>query len=52
MAFERVSRNSAYCNKNTCYRQINVLTNSLEISDQTKADFFQLNISRIHGKIG
>ena len=31
---------------------VNVLTNSLKISGQTKADFFQLNISRIHVKIG
>ena len=25
---------------------------SLKISDQTNADFFQLNISQMHGKIG
>ena len=31
---------------------VNVLTNSLKISDKTKADFFQLNLPRIHGKIG
>ena len=31
---------------------VNVLTNSLKISDQTNADFFQLNISQMHGKIG
>ena len=31
---------------------VNVLTNSLKISDQTNADFFQLNISQINGKIG
>ena len=31
---------------------VNVLTNSLKISDQTKADFFQLNISQMHGKTG
>ena len=30
---------------------VNVLTNSLKISDQTNADFFQLNISQMHGKI-
>ena len=29
---------------------VNVLTNSLKISDQTNADFFQLNISQMHGK--
>ena len=31
---------------------VNVLTNSLKISDQTNADIYQLNISQIHGKIG
>ena len=31
---------------------VNVLTNSLEISDVTKADILQLNLSPIHGKIG
>ena len=30
---------------------VNVLTNSLKISDQTNADFFPLNISQIDGKI-
>ena len=30
---------------------VNVLTNSLKISDQTNADFLQLNISQMHGKI-
>ena len=30
----------------------NVLTNSVKISDQTNADFLQLNISQMHGKIG
>ena len=29
-----------------------VLTNSLEIEDQTKADFFQLSLARIHEKRG
>ena len=29
---------------------VNVLTNSLKISDVTKADFLQLNLSRIHEK--
>ena len=27
---------------------VNVLTNSVKISDQTKADFGQLNLRRIH----
>ena len=31
---------------------VNVLTNSPNILDLTKADFFQLNLSQIHGKIG
>ena len=31
---------------------INVLTNSVKISDQTKADFVQLNLPQIHEKIG
>ena len=29
---------------------VNVLTNSVVISDQTNADFFQLNISQMHAK--
>ena len=31
---------------------VNVLTNSLKISGQTKADFLQLNLHGIHEKIG
>ena len=31
---------------------VNVLTNSVKISDQTKADFLQLNLLWIHEKIG
>ena len=31
---------------------VNVLTNSLKISDQTSADLSQLNISQMAGKIG
>ena len=31
---------------------VNVLKNSVKISDQTKADFAQLNIPRILEKIG
>ena len=34
------------------YSTLNVLTNSPNILDLTKADFFQLNLSQIHGKIG
>ena len=31
---------------------VNVLTNSVKISDQTKADILLLNLPRIHEKIG
>ena len=31
---------------------VNVLTNNVKISDQTKADFVQLNLPRIHEKRG
>ena len=31
---------------------VNVLTNSVKISEQTKADFAQLNLPEIHEKIG
>ena len=31
---------------------VNVLTNSVKISDQTKADFVQINLPQIHEKIG
>ena len=31
---------------------VNVLTNSVKILNQTKADFVQLNLCRIHEKIG
>ena len=30
---------------------VNVSTNSVKISDQTKVDFFQLNLAQIHEKI-
>ena len=30
---------------------VNVLKDSVKISDETNADFFQLNISQMHGKI-
>ena len=32
--------------------EVNVLTNSLNISDMTKADILQLNIPRIQGEVG
>ena len=34
------------------YSAVNELTNSPNILDLTEADFFQLNLSQIHGKIG
>ena len=34
------------------YSAFNVLTNSPNILDLTKADFFELKLSQIHGKIG
>ena len=34
------------------YSAVNVLKNSPNILDLTKADFFQLNLSQIHGKVG
>ena len=34
------------------YSALNVLTNSPNILDLTKADFLQLNLSQIHGRIG
>ena len=33
------------------YSAVNVVTNSLKITDQTNKDFFQLNISQIYRKI-
>ena len=34
------------------YSAVKVLTNSPNILDLNKADFFQLNLTQIHGKIG
>ena len=50
MAFEFVSK-CGNCNGNTCYPQYNDSSNSLKITNQTNKDFFQFNISQIHGKI-
>ena len=33
------------------YSAVNVLTNSPNILDMTKAEFFQLNLYQIHGKM-
>ena len=49
---------SSYCVKFSMFRReylspvVNVLTNSVKISDQTKADLVQLNLPRIHKKVG
>ena len=49
---------SSYCVKLSMFRReylssvVNVLTNSVKISDQTIADFAQLNLPQIHEKIG
>ena len=48
---------SSYCVKFSMFRReylssvVNVLTSSVKISDQTIADFVQLNLPRIHEKI-
>ena len=41
---------TGYCEEYV-YSGVNVLTNSPNILDLPKADFFQLNLSQIHGKI-
>ena len=51
MASELVTSKSAY-RPEYVYSAVNVLTISPNILDLTKADFFQLNLSQIHGKIG
>ena len=52
MASELVASKSGYCDEKHVYSAVNVLTNSPNILDLTKADFFQLNLSQIHGNIG
>ena len=51
MAFELVRQIVHIATGNLLWA-VNVLTNSVKISDQTNADFPQLNISQIHGKVG
>ena len=51
MAFELAARNSAYRDAKTCLFSVNVLTNSLKISDMTRANVFQLNLAQIQGKV-
>ena len=52
MTSEYVAWKSAILRREYVYSAINVLINSPNILDVTKADFFQLNLSEIHGKIG
>ena len=52
MAFELVPAKLCTLQREYLLWAVNVLTKSVKISDQTKADFFQLNISQMHGKIG
>ena len=47
----KVVRKSIYSDEEYLSSGVDVLTNSLKISDITKEDFFQLNLSRIDGKI-
>ena len=50
MAFEFVSKMCKLQRENLL-SAVNELTNSLKITNQTNKDFFQFNISQIHGKI-
>ena len=49
---------SSYCVKFSMFQReylssvVNVLTNSVKISDPTIADFVQLNLPQIHEKVG
>ena len=52
MAFEICSCNFCILLREYLSSAVNVLINSLKISDHTKADIFQLNLSRIQGKKG
>ena len=52
MASEYIAWKSAYMRREYVYSAVNVLTKSPNILDLTKADFFQLNLSQTHGKIG
>ena len=51
MTFELL-REIAHIARGILVSAVNVLRNSLKISDQTNADFFQLNVSQMHIKIG
>ena len=49
MAFELVPSKLCTLQREYLLWAVNVFTNSVKISDQTNADFFQLNISQKHG---
>ena len=51
MGFELVARKLCKLQREYLLWAVNVLKNSVKISDQTKIQFFQLNISQMHGKI-
>ena len=51
MASELVASKVRISRREYVYSAVNVLTNSPNILDLTKADFFQLNLSQTHGKI-
>ena len=48
MAFEIVAKNSRKLLREYFSSAVNVFPNTLNISVQTKADFLQLNLPRIH----
>ena len=50
MAFKFVSKICKF-QREYLLSAVNELTNSLKIKNQTNKDFFQFNISQIHGKI-
>ena len=52
MASEYVALKVCILRREYVYSAVNVLINSPNIFDLTKADFFQLNLSQINGKIG
>ena len=52
MVFEIVTKNSRKFLREYFSSAVNVLAKRLNISVQTKADFFQLNLPRIHKKGG
>ena len=51
MVFEVVVGNSEILRREYLLSTVNMLTNSLKISDQTKTDFSQLKLSQSRGKV-